>query len=394
MALAAAALVAAAMPSATPTGAAPAGAKRIAFLVDSWYPWSHADVIGTRFLAGYRVGDRTVASPLGIASVYTDAPRATDQTRALGARHGFRIAGSIAEALLADPGAARPRLDADGVLVATREDLPDSGQPQSPRRRVEVMREVYRLLDLTGARVPVFVDKMLAASWQDSQAITSEAARRGIPLMAGSVLPFTPLSRPLHSAGVQVGVVVASTPYWAFGFHAAELLQGFMEQRAARETGVREVREVGAGYWTMPDREGWGGRVMDALLASPRTGRGGGGPVRGDARVLLITYADGARGVLALVPDRFDDSEFLLGAQYGDGTVATSGLVLGGQPYDHFGYLVHALVQLYTTGRSPVPVERTLLSTAIVIAGVQAARFGQPVRDPALAVSYTPPRGP
>lgn len=390
MALAAVALAAAAAPSAT----APPGAKRVAFIVDSWYPWSHADVIGTRFLAGYRLGDRTFASPVGIASVYADAPRPSDQTRALAARHGFRVAGSIAEALLADPGAARPRLDVDGVLVATREDLPDSGQPQSPRRRVEVMREVYRLLDLTGARVPVFVDKMLAATWQDSQAITSEAARRGIPLMAGSVLPFTPLHRPLRSTGVQVGVVVASTPYWAFGFHAAELLQGFMEQRGARENGVREVREVGASYWTMPDRDAWGGRVTDALLAAPRTGRGGGGPVRGDARVLLIAYADGARGVLALVPDRFDDSEFLLGAQYGDGAIATSGLVLGGQPYDHFGYLVHALVQLYTMGRSPVPVERTLLSTAIVIAGLQAARTGQPVRDAALAVSYSPPRGP
>ena len=48
-------LLAAALSS--PARSAPAQ-KRLAFLVDSWYPRSHADVIGTRFLEGYRVGDR------------------------------------------------------------------------------------------------------------------------------------------------------------------------------------------------------------------------------------------------------------------------------------------------------------------------------------------------
>lgn len=380
-------------PQASPGPATP---KRIAFLVDSWYPWSHADVIGTRFLEGYRVGERVLPSPLTVASVYVDSPRPTDQTRSLSARYGFRVATSVADALLEDSRASSPRFAVDGVLIATREDVPGSGQRQSPARRLQVVREVLRIMDQTGARAPIFVDKMLAASWSDSQAIVAEAARRGVPLMAGSVLPFVPLDQPLRAGRVAVGVVIASTPYWAFAFHAAELLQGFMEQRGPRETGVGEVRDVGAGYSSLPDRSRWGGRVFDALLASAKTRRVRSpalpGGLGADAHVLLIQYVDGARGVLALVPEVFDDSEFLLGAQYSDGSIGISGLVLRGEPYDHFGYLVHSLVELFTTRRAPVPAERTLLTTGIVLFGQQAQQTGSAVSPPTLAISYSVPR--
>lgn len=377
-------------------GAAPGPVtpKRIAFLVDSWYRWSHADVIGTRFLEGYRVGERVFPSPLTVASVYADSPHPTDQTRTLAARYGFRVATSIADALLEDSRSPRPRLAVDGVLIATREDLPDSGQRQSPVRRLQVVQEVLRIMDQTGAHVPIFVDKMLASSWTDSQAIVAEAARRGVPLMAGSVLPFTPLDQSLRPGRVAVGVVIASTPYWAFAFHAAELLQGFMEQRGTRETGVSEIRDVGAAYASLPDRDRWGGRVFDTLLASARTRRSGSlpGGLGSDAHVLLIQYVDGARAVLALIPEVFDDSEFLLGAQYRDGSTGISSLVLRGEPFDHFGYLVHALVELYTTRRSPVPVERTLLTTGIVLFGQQAHQTGSAMSSPTLAISYSIPR--
>ncbi len=374
-----------------PAASGPVAVKRIAFLVDSWYRWSHADVIGTRFLEGYRVGDKTFSSPLTVSSVYTDLPRPSDLTRTLAARYGFRVASSIADALLEDSQSSRPRLAVDGVLIATREDPPGSGQTQSPERRLQIMRDVMRVMDQAGTRVPVFVDKLLAGTWPDSQAIVAEAGNRGIPLMAGSVLPFLPLDRPLRASGIQVGVVIASTPYWAFAFHAADLLQGFMEQRGPRETGVSEIRDVGPGYWSLPDRDRWGGRVFDALLASAKTrrspppGPAGPGP---ETVVLLIQYTDGSRAVLGLIRRAFDDHEFLLGAQYGDGSTGLSGLVLQGEPFDHFGYLVHALVELYTTGHAPVPVERALLTTGIVQFGQQARLAGSPIATPMLAISY------
>ncbi len=374
-----------------PSVSGPVPLKRVAFIVDSWYRWSHADVIGTRFLEGYRVGEKTFSSPLTVSSVYTDLPRPTDLTRNVAARYGIRVASSIADALLEDSHSSRPRLAVDGVLIATREDLPGSGQTQSPERRLQIMREVARVMDQTGTRVPVFIDKLLAGTWPDSRALVAEAGTRGIPLMAGSVLPFLPLDRPLRTSGIQVGVVIASTPYWAFAFHAADLLQGVMEQRGPRETGVGEIREVGPGYWSLPDRDRWGGRVFDALLASAKTRRtpppGPAGP-GSETVVLLIQYTEGSRAVLGLIPRAFDDHEFLLGAQYSDGSTSLSGLVLQGEPFDHFGYLVHALVELYTTGHAPMPVEHALLTTGIVHFGQQARQAGSPIATPMLAISY------
>lgn len=381
-----------------PSGAGPGPGtpKRIAFIVESWYPWSHADVIGTRFLEGYRLGPTVYPAPLGIASVFTDAPRAQDQTRQLAARYGFKIAGSIADALLDDPRSPRPRLIADGVLIATREDPPRTGgQLASPTPRLQVVREVLRILDQVGARVPIYIDKMLAANWNDAQTMVAEAGRRSIPLMAGSVLPFTPLDRPVRSGKVMVAVAIASAPYWAYAFHAMEFLQGYVEQRGARETGISAIREVGPAYWSLPDRERWGGAIFDALLLSARTRTGrvptGQGPPGQETTVALIQYADGTRAVLALLPRAFDEAEFLLGAQYADGTSEIGGLMMRGEPFDHFGYLVHALAEFFTSGRAPVPVERTLLTTGVVLHS-RDARQPAPLVTPFLTFPYAVPK--
>lgn len=394
LALALLPLLASAGPSAA--GPGPSSPKRIAFIVESWYPWSHADVIGTRFLEGYRLGTTAYPAPLVIASVFTDAPRPQDQTRQLAARYGFKIAGSIADALLDDPRSPRPRLIADGVLIATREDPPRmGGQLASPTPRLQVIREVLKILDQAGARLPIFIDKMLAANWEDAQTIVAEAQRRSIPLMAGSVLPFTPLDRTVRSGKVTVAVAIASAPYWAYAFHAMEFLQGYIEQRAPRETGISAIREVGAAYWSLADRERWGGALFDTLLASARTRTGRAPAVPGapgqETTVVLIQYADGTRAVLALLPRAFDEAEFLLGAQYADGTSEIGGLMMRGEPFDHFGYLVHTLAEFFTSGRPPVPVERTLLTTGVVLLA-RDARRPAPLATPYLTFPYAVPK--
>jgi hypothetical protein len=371
-------------------------AKRIAFIIESWYPASHADVIGKRFLQGYRVGERSYSSPVTVASVYAESPAPNDQTRELAARYGFRVAASVPEALLDDPRSPHPRLAVDGVLIATREDIPrGGGQLPSPTPRLQVVRQVLRILAETGTRVPIFIDKMLAANWADSQAIVSETARQEVPLMAGSVLPYMPLDRPVRSGKITMGIVIASAPYWAYAFHAAELLQGFMERRSTRETGISAIREIGSAYWSLAERNQWGGQLFDALLASAKTRKGWSlSAEASETYVLLIQYVDGTRAVLALVPRAFEESEFLLGAQLVDGTTTLGGVALQGPPFDHFGYLVHALVEFFVTGRAPVPAERALLTTGIVLNGLLARQAG-PVSPSSLAVSYgVPQKGP
>jgi len=380
------------MAGAMPARTAPAPQKRVAIITDSWYPRSHADVIGLRLLQGYKMGDRHYASPVTIASVYAQAPRATDRTRVLASQHGFRVATSVADALLIDSGTGSPRLAVDGVLVLTREELPAG---PSPTRRAQLVAEILAILDKTGARIPIFIDKMLAANWQDSQEIVRAARRSNIPLMAGSVLAFAPPDRLVRIGRPRVAVVAASTPYGAFALHAAELLQRYMEQRTTQETGISSIQEVGRDYWSHPDRDGWGGKTLDALLASARTLRSDRPrafpPPGAEPRVLLLQYTDGTRGVLALIPRVFDDREFLLGAELADGTTTLGGIALEGDPFDHFGYLVHALVEFFTTGQAPAPVERTLLTTGLILTGAELTRGPVGLPTPFLRISYAPP---
>jgi len=210
------------------------------------------------------------------------------------------------------------------------------------------------------------------------------------------VLPYVPLDRSVRGGKPEVVVAIASAPYWAFAIHTAELLQGYMEGRGLRETGVRSIREVGGSYWSLPDRQQWGGPLFDALLASAKTHYlTRAAPlevITSQSSVVLIQYVDGTRAVLALIPRTFDDHEYLLGAQFPDGAVSMGGVVLPGAPFDHFGYLVRALVELFTTGRPCVPVERTLLTTGIVLFGQEARQKGTFVSTPTLAISYPSPR--
>src|SRR3989304_3565004 len=89
--------LAATLPAAPTASGAPAR-PRVAFIVESWYPHSHADVIGTRLLEGYRVGGRGDAAAATGASAHAVAPRPSDQTRALAARYGLRLPRSAAPA--------------------------------------------------------------------------------------------------------------------------------------------------------------------------------------------------------------------------------------------------------------------------------------------------------
>ncbi len=374
----------------SPSTGAPAGAKRIAFLVDSWHPISHADVIGVRFLEGYRIGDRTHTSPVTVSVLHQTEPRPTQMGPQLASKYGIRQASSVAEALLDDPRAAHPKLAVDGVLIAVLTPLPTTA-PTGESGQFRVFKETMAAFDRAGARVPVFVDKNLAATWDESQTIMSEAAKRNVAVMAGSVVPWVPPD-PLPPSGrrVAIGIAVASAPYHLYAIHVAELLQAFMETRGPREVGVTSVREAGSSYWSMPDKERWGEDVLRALLPTAKTRNFRFGGAGDGSWIVLVQYADGARGVVALIPRAFDDLEFLLGARYeGQATPYLGSVLLGKAPYDHFGYLVHGLIQFYTTGRSPVPAERTLLSTGISLFGMRSREHGgQVLSAPSLAVSY------
>ncbi len=135
-------------------------------------------------------GQSDVRIAVAVASIHEIAPRPNSLAREVASRHSIRLTASVDEALLDDPRAAQPKLA------------------------------------------------------EESQTIIAETARRGVPMMAGSVVPWVPLEPPPPGGGrPQVAMAVAAAPYHLYAIRVAELLERFSGD--AHDPG--DGRSIGAG---------------------------------------------------------------------------------------------------------------------------------------------------
>src|SRR5437879_5014625 len=73
--------------------------KRIAVVTTVYRENSHADVIAGRLIAGYEYNGERRKPAVDVVSMYTDQVPANDMSRALASQYGFRIFGTVREAL-------------------------------------------------------------------------------------------------------------------------------------------------------------------------------------------------------------------------------------------------------------------------------------------------------
>src|SRR4051794_4565511 len=85
--------------------------KPVATIVTEYRKWSHADVIIGKILEGYNY-DHGDKPNLRVVSMYVDQFPASDMSRALAQKYGFRITSTIEEALTL----GGRQLAVDGVL--------------------------------------------------------------------------------------------------------------------------------------------------------------------------------------------------------------------------------------------------------------------------------------
>jgi hypothetical protein len=74
--------------------------------------------------------------------------------------------------------------------------------------------------------------------------------------------------------------------------------------------------------------------------------------------------------------------------------VATAFKLEGKPPRWHFNFLAHHIQQFFVTHQAPYPVERTVLTSGILAALMDAGFQGQQLDTPHLAISYQPPEQP
>ena len=114
-----------------------------------------------------------------------------------------------------------------------------------------------------------------------------------------------------------------------------------------------------------------------------------------DVIAYFIEHVDGFRTTLFLAPIR--DFNYA-GLRADDGRIISCQMYLpmpgqGATTADFFNPLVRHIEDLVINGKANYPIERTLLTSGMVIAAVDSLHRGQtPVDTPEMDVAYQPPR--
>jgi len=189
---------------------------------------------------------------------------------------------------------------------------------------------------------PVFIDKPLAASWTDCNAIAAEARRVGAKWYSSSGLRYQKVLRAAKTG--EYGKVFAAqmlTPAWTdptqhlyywYGIHGAEPLY------AAMGAGCETVRCIGGK----------------------------------DDDILIGTWKDGRIGQM-----RASRSEWGAGAALHNGQIVTQkkgALEIGN--YEGYEGLLESICTFFRTGVPPVPNEETLEIYAFMEAGLKSKTLG------------------
>ena len=372
---------------------AAAGRKKVAALLTAFHYRSHAHVILENFLEPYYFNGKVVTPPVDVAALYVDQFTASDMARAVAKQYGIPIFPTIAEAVCV----GGDKLAVDAVLsIGEHGEYPvnELGQTEYPRKRF--FDEAVAVMQRSDRFVPIFNDKHLSYRWDWAKEMYDTAERLGIPFMAGSSVPLAQRVPELEfSAGAEFteALVIHGGGLESYDFHGLEVLQSFVELRKGGETGISHIEVVaGPALWAAADQGRWSPELAEAAMAAEHAARRV--PLRQvisePPHALLIEYKDGLRGTVLKVGSSAVRWNFACRLK---GETAPRATYIYPGPWNNRGLfraLSHAIQDHFVQGRSPYPVERTLLTTGTLASAMESHRAGKPVSTPHLEFSYAP----
>ena len=381
--------------------------KTVAFLGTEVRTHSHSQHFLDRLTMGYGWRGQWVSPRVRVASVYIDQFPQNDLARGRAERHGLKLSASIEEALTLGTG----ELAVDGVaIIAEHGNYPrnDKGQKLYPRYRW--FKEIVKVFERSGRSVPVFNDKHLSTDWDECREMVADSRRLNFPFFAGSSLPVTrrmPSIDMPYNCPLQESVCVAYGGVDSYDIHALETAQCMSERRLGGEVGISRVQALrGDRMWRFldrPDREPTRRAMVAAFTRSHNL------PVVEGYYTEPISFAwarktfPNTTAYFIEHRDGFRTSMFLTGIQDFNyaGVRADNQEIISTQMYlpmpthgsttaDFFHPLVRHIENSVLTGKTPYPAERTLLTSGMVIAGVESLHRGQAVVDtPDMGIQYT-----
>ena len=292
-----------------------------------------------------------------------------------------------------------------GIIQRTKK-----GQKRYPR--YDWFKQVVRAFEKTGKSVPVFNDKHLSTEWEECVEMVADAKRLKFPFLAGSSLPVTvrfPSIDMPYNADLKESVCVAYGGIDSYDIHALETAQCMSERRRGGEVGVKSVHALkGKAVWGVLDAEDRSVTrklVASALTRSHNLPVDGGFPTGAvtydwakqtfpDPTAYFIEHLDGFRTTMLLTSIRdFNYAGYLVSGEIVSCQMYLPMPTHGSTTADFFNPLSRHIEDLVLNEKANYPVERTLLCSGMVIAGVNSLHDGQKkLETPHLKVPYTSPK--
>lgn len=409
-----------ALGSATIVGALPCAAvaaetgerKKVAFLGTVVFRHSHAQHFLDRHCMGYTWGGRWQSPRFDVASVYIEQQQKEgDLSAERIAKYKLKQYSTIADALTLGTG----KLAVDGVvIIGEHGEYPTNAKGQRRYPRYDWFKQVVKVFEASGKSCPVFNDKHLSTEWSECVEMVEDSKRLGFPFLAGSSLPVTwrfpsidmPVDTPLKES-----VCVGYGGVDSYDFHALETAQCMSERRRGGEVGITAVTALkGDALWAemeRSDREDTRKLFVAAMTRSHNLPVEGGFPaapvtyewgkrVMQGTTAYFIEHRDGFRTTMFLCP--IQDFNYA-GMRSDNGEIISCQMYLpmpthGSTTADFFNPLARHIETLVLEGQTPYPVERTLLTSGMVIGGVESlATGGNRFETPEMAVRYSNPMG-
>lgn len=378
---------------------------RIAFLGTEVRTHSHAQHFLDRHTLGYTWQGGWQSPRIEVAGVYIDQFPEGDLAHERVKRHQLDLYPTIAETLTL----GGEKLAVDGVvIIAEHGDYPTNEKGQRRYPRYDWFKQVVQVFEDSGRSVPVFNDKHLSTVWSECVEMVEDSRRLEFAFLAGSSLPvtrrFPAIDMPL-GADLKESVCVAYGGVDSYDIHALETAQCMSERRRGGEVGVKSIVALrGEALWEMlwkSEFETTRKLVVAALCRSHNLPVETGFPTAPitiewmqqtmpNTTGYIIEHLDGFRTVMLLTGIR----DFNYAGMLADGSIISCQMYLpmpthGSTTADFFNPLARHIETTMIERKAPYPVERTLLTSGMVIGGVDSLAAGQTkIATPHLDVSY------
>jgi hypothetical protein len=384
---------------------------RLAAVVTAYKRLLHGQHVADRFLDGYGWAGTYHHPAMDVVSLYVDQRGDGDLTQERVDRHPtMKVYPTIAETLTL----GTSKLAVDGVIVVGEHGTyayTETGIMKHPH--FEFFEQITKVYKDSGRSVPYFNDKELSYTWDWSKQMVDTSRQLGFPLQGGSSLAVTwrvpSVEFPL-GATVREAVSVGYGGMGSYDFHGLETIHCMVERRKGGETGVEWLQTYrGEGFWNAWQQGVWSRELAKAALTrsstlAPATATFSAMfPTLEQMRAMVpdpvayhYQHRDGLRCTMLLMNGLVRDFTFAAAIEgqskpfstqmylpMPDGRTTLAGF---------FSPLVYNAEQMFLTGKAQYPVERTLLTSGLLIAGTESAFQGNKrLETPNLAaVSYQP----